>query len=78
MKLKAIKPDPDLLTKPGDFKITHHFAWLPVSTDKEIIWLEHYKRIYEYTYRERGYCIGTAYIRIKNCGWDLRQVKRFK
>jgi hypothetical protein len=68
MKLKTIptKPIPEV----GDFKIIRRFAWFPKTVEDKVIWLEKYKRVYEYRPKV-DYYPGT-FLRAADClGWDL-------
>lgn len=71
MLLKEKEKEPEL----GDYKFTYHFAWLPVMTDNGKIWLERYKRVYEYRHRKRyvGYPFS---ITVECPAWDLIATQR--
>lgn len=56
----------------GDYKITYHYAYLPKTIDGFKIWLEGYKKVYEWKRRGRTIILGGKCFPIENCGdWDL-------
>lgn len=71
MILKTIPPK----QKPeeGDYKIDKRFAWLPLTVEGQVIWLESYKIVYKYTWHQRHvYCQGYGIIDTIKCGgWDF-------
>lgn len=61
----------------GDFKIDHHFAWFPREVDGFNIWLEGYKKVYQYRRRDRWITLGHTPFLLKDCAaWDLIAVQR--
>jgi hypothetical protein len=74
LRKKPIQKDP----QPGDYRIDIKYAWWPVWTYDGIVWMERYKKIYEYVVRERLHFIGRFHFYHTGGGWDLRQIKRCK
>jgi hypothetical protein len=74
------KPEPKKREpQPGDYRVDILFAWWPTKTDDGVIWLEKYKRVYEWSIRRRSWFIGRNYLGPIECGdWDIRHVKRLK
>lgn len=62
----------------GDFRITRHFAWLPTTTSDGLIWLEPYRKIWEYVMRMRYIDMHYGGFSLECGGWDLKQIKRGK
>jgi len=74
-KPKPKKREPE----PGDYRVDIRFAWWPVRTDQGLIWLEKYKRVYEWAVHPRSWFIGRYYLGPVTCGgWELKQTKRLK
>jgi len=73
MILKKHKPE-EKAPEVGDFKITRHFAWLPQGTSEGVIWLEKFRRIWEYSEEKRFVRLGPAswFGPILTKQWDLR------
>lgn len=71
------RPAPKAPTE-GDYKITHHFALWPVWIDHKMVWLERYKRVWEWEVKDRIFYYQSAAITIEKGGWELRQVTRSK
>lgn len=70
MKLASIKQS----SKPeiGDYRIEYKFAWWPKRVQNKIIWLEKYKRVFEYRRRNRLVNLHYAVIELKDYpAWDL-------
>jgi len=77
MILTKIKTPPE--PQAGDYKIEKHFAWWPKKVDGFEIWMEPYKKVYEYKKRTRyGHLYGTGVVlTFPNCGgWDLIATQR--
>lgn len=57
----------------GDYRIDKVFAWTPRKVENKRIWLEYYKKVYQYKFRDRYvYCQGYGVIDVVYCGgWDL-------
>lgn len=62
----------------GDYRVDILYAWWPTRTEDGLVWLEKYKRIYEYTVRVRHCRLGYGYMQLTCGGWDLRATKRIK
>jgi hypothetical protein len=71
MKLKTYTPKGQ--PQEGDYRIDLHFAWCPKRVENTLIWFEHYKKVYQYTTKERiTYMYGIGVIGPFTCGgWDL-------
>lgn len=69
-----IEPIPSI----GDYKIIRHFALLPAKVDGCLIWLEYYKKVYEYRVRDRFISAGYKYFKLKDIpAWDLIAIQRY-
>lgn len=60
----------------GDYKITLHYAWLPVKTKDGTVWMERYKKVWLYATRPRLIDLHLAMIKTICGAWDLMEVKR--